>query len=74
MKRSSYLKYDEIVELGVRGLKIWAYGRKKKFVCRLEINATGMAVYSGVKGKKKVANVDWEQLIERLAKKRAKAN
>lgn len=72
MKRSSYLKYDEVVELGVRGLKIWAYGRKKNFVCRLEINATGIAVYSGVKGKKKVANVDWERLVERLSRKPAR--
>ncbi len=72
VKRSSYLKYDEIVPLGLRGLKVWAYGKKGKFVCRIEVNATGMAVYSGVKGRKKVANVNWERLIEKLTKKRAK--
>ncbi len=34
MKRSSYLKYDETVELGKRGLTIWAYGRTGRYVCR----------------------------------------
>jgi hypothetical protein len=67
MKRSSYLKYDEVVELGKRGLKIWAYGRTKRFVCRLEINATGVAVFSGVKGNKRIANVSWERFVEKLS-------
>jgi hypothetical protein len=67
MKRSSYLLYDEIVPLGKRGLRIWAYGKTKKFVCRLEINATGMAIYSGTKGTKRIANVSWERLVEELS-------
>jgi hypothetical protein len=67
MKRSSYLKYDEVVELGKRGLKIWAYGKTRRFVCRLEINATGVAVFSGVKGKKRIANMGWEGFVERLS-------
>lgn len=67
MKRSSYLKYDETVELGKRGLTIWAYGRNKKFVCRLEINATGVAVFSGATGKKRIANASWERLVEKLS-------
>jgi hypothetical protein len=67
MKRSSYLKYDEVVELGKRGLTIWAYGKTRKFVCRLEINAAGVAVFSGTKGKKRLANASWEQLVRKLS-------
>ena len=66
MKRSSYLKYDEITPLGKKGLKIWAYDANEKFACRLEINATGMAVFSGTKGGKKIANLSWEKLVKRL--------
>ena len=68
MKRSSYLIYDEMVELGKRGLTIWAYGKNRKFVCRLEINATGMAVFAGTKGRKRIANASWERLVEKLSK------
>ena len=67
MKRSSYMKYDEVVTLGKRGLKIWAYGRTRKFVCRVEINAAGIAVYSGVKGRRRLANATWEGLVKRLS-------
>ncbi len=67
MKRSSYLKYDETVELRKRGLTIWAYGKNNKFVCRIEINAAGMAVFSGTKGKKRIANASWEGLVEKLS-------
>jgi len=67
MKRSSYIKYDEVVALGKRGLKIWAYGRTGRFVCRLEINATGLAAYSGTKGRKLIANVSWERLVQELS-------
>lgn len=66
MKHSSYLKYDETIELGKRGLTIWAYG-KKKFVCRLEINAAGLAAFSGSTGRKQIANATWEQLVEKLS-------
>jgi hypothetical protein len=67
MKRSSYLKYDEVIELGKRGLTIWAYGRTRKFVCRLEINAAGLAVFAGTKGSKRLANASWEQLVRKLS-------
>jgi hypothetical protein len=67
MKRSSYLKYDETVELGKRGLTIWAYGKSRKFVCRLEINAAGIEVFSGTKGRRRIANASWERLVERLS-------
>lgn len=63
MKRTSYLKYEQYVELGKGPLKIWAYGKKGDFVCRLEITAAGLAAYAGTKGQKLIANVTWERLI-----------
>lgn len=68
MKRSSYLIYDEELQLGKRGLTIWAYGRSGEYVCRLEINATGLAVFAGKKGGRRIANVNWEQLPKKLTK------
>ena len=68
MKRSSYLRYDEVVPLGKRGLTVWGYGKNGQFACRLEVNAAGVALYSGTKGKKKVANVGWESLVTKLSK------
>jgi hypothetical protein len=68
MKRSTYLKYDEKIELGKRGLTVWAYRPKEKYVCRVQINAAGIAVYTGKKGGKRVADVNWESLVERLSK------
>lgn len=67
MKRSSYLKYDETVQLGKRGLTIWAYGKSQQFVCRLEINATGLEAFSGTKGRKRIANASWEGLVKKLS-------
>ncbi len=64
MKRSSYLKYDETVELGKRGLTIWAYGRTGRYVCRVEINAAGIKVSSGKRGGKCLANVSWESFVK----------
>lgn len=66
MKRSSYLRYDEDIELAVKPVCVWAYSKTGKFVCRLEINGAGVAVFSGKKGKKRLADVDWEQLVKRL--------
>jgi hypothetical protein len=43
MKRSSYLRYDEIIGLGKRGLTVCGYDKTEKFVCRVEINAAGLA-------------------------------
>lgn len=70
MRRSSYLKYDEVIELGLRGLKIWAYGRTGKYVCRLEVNAAGLAVFAGKFGGRRIASVYWEQLVKKLRKKK----
>lgn len=68
MKRSSYLKYDEVVSLGRRGLTVWGYDKTGVFVCRVEINGAGLAIYSGTKGRKKIANANWERLVMKLTK------
>lgn len=68
MKRSSYLRYDETISLGKRGLKVWGYDKRKRFVCRVEINATGLALYVGTKGRKRLANVSWEGLVKKLSR------
>lgn len=68
LKRKAYLLHDEEIELGRKGLKIWGYDPKGKYVCRLEINAAGIAVYKGKKGGKRVVNVTWEKLINQLSK------
>jgi hypothetical protein len=65
-RRSSYLIHDEEIQLGVRGLTVWGYSQKRKFVCRLWVNSAGLAIYSGTKGKKRIANVTWEALVSRL--------
>jgi hypothetical protein len=39
-----------------------------KYVCRVELNGAGLAVYTGTKGLKRIANVTWEKLVERLTK------
>ena len=67
MKRTSYMQYTEEVELGKRGLTVWGYGMDKKFICRLEVNAAGIALYAGSKGRKKVTNVGWERLVDKLS-------
>ena len=74
MKRSSYLKYDEVVELGKRGLTIWGYDKSGDFVCRLEINATGLELFSGTKGRKRIANASWEGLVKKLSPKDKQKN
>jgi len=66
MKRSSYLMYDEEIQLGKRPLKVWGYDPKQVFVCRLEISGAGIAVYTGKKGGKCIADLTWEDLVKRL--------
>ncbi len=57
------------MELGVGpSLQVWGYDKKGKYVCRVEMNGAGLAVYSGTKGLRRIANVTWEQLVERLKK------
>jgi hypothetical protein len=69
MKRSSYLEYAAVQSMGVKPLRVWAYNKKGKFVCRVEVNGAGIAVYGGKKGRRRVADVTWEKLLDRLDKK-----
>jgi hypothetical protein len=66
LKRSSYLVHDEEIPLGTRGMTVWGYDKKRRFVCRVEINAAGLAVYAGSKGGKRLADVNWEGLVHKL--------
>jgi len=54
MKRSSYLWFNQEVTINKAGLKLWGYDTDEKFVCRLEINATGLEIFSGEKGGKQI--------------------
>lgn len=54
----------------MKPLRVWAYDKKGRFVCRVEVNGPGLAVYGGKKGTRRVADVTWEKLVDRLAKKR----
>ncbi len=65
-RRSSYMQYG--VELGVKPVTFWAYGKSGKFVCRIEVNSAGVAIFSGVKGKKRLADVSWEAFVQQLQK------
>jgi hypothetical protein len=64
-KRAGYLALDE-VPLNRVGLSIRAYGKKKNYVGRVEINHAGLAAYTGPKGNKLIANLSWEKLFKRL--------
>jgi hypothetical protein len=50
-------------------MKIWGYDKEEKFVCRLEINAAGIAVFSGEKGGKKLCDLNWERLVQKLSRR-----
>ena len=69
MKRTATFRFKSEVELGHAPIVVWGYGRSGKFVCRVEVNSAGLAVYSGVKGQKKLADASWEKLTKLLAKK-----
>ncbi len=64
--RSSYLE-ARWLELGKRPLIIRGYSKSGDFVCRLEINSAGVAIYSGERGGKQLGNHSWEGLVERLS-------
>lgn len=64
-KRTGYLTIDE-VPLSRVGLSIRAYGKKKNYVGRVEINHAGLAAFTGPKGKTCIANLSWEKLFARL--------
>lgn len=64
-KRTSYLSLDEL-PLKKRPIVVWGYGRDKRFVCRLHINAAGVAAYSGSAGNKLLCDLSWERLVKKL--------
>lgn len=64
-KRSSYLSTYGL-ELRKRPIYIWGYDKAENFVCRIEINAAGLAVYSGKRGGKKLCDLSWERLVKKL--------
>jgi len=64
-KRSSYLSTNEL-QLGRAPIKIWGYDKSEDFVCRLEINAAGLAVFAGGRGGKKLGDFSWERLVKKL--------
>ena len=68
--RSSYLSV-KYLSLDVRPIVVWGYDKKERFVCRLEINAAGIAVYAGKKGRKKLCDSSWERIVEKLSAKDA---
>lgn len=68
-KRSQgYLQIHETVELTLRGLTVWAYTKRGKFLGRVEVNRAGLSVSAGKKGNKLLGNLSWEKLIEVLEK------
>jgi hypothetical protein len=69
MKRHGYLRIREEIELGLPGLVVWAYGKSGRYLGRVEINAAGLAAFTGKKGKKRLGNMSWETLFKRLDKR-----
>lgn len=67
-KRTSYLTLDDL-PLRKTPILIWGYGKNKRFVCRLYINAAGLAAYTGTTGNKPLGDWSWEKLVAQLAKK-----
>jgi len=69
-KSRGYLKVHETVELTLRGITVWAYTKRGKFLGRVEVNRAGLQVNVGKKANRVLGNMSWEQLFERLDKDR----
>lgn len=69
-KSKGYLQVHETVELTLRGLTVWAYTKRGKFLGRVEVNRAGLQVNVGRKANRVLGNMSWEQLFERLDKDR----
>jgi hypothetical protein len=67
-KRSSYLTTKWLPLHKRTPTFIYGYSKSKKFVCRLAINAAGVAVYTGKTGKTLVDDLSWERLVKKLKK------
>ena len=65
-KRTGFLQIEEI-PLNKVGLAIRAYGKKKNYLGRVEINHAGLAAFTGPRGKKCIANLSWEKLFAQLS-------
>jgi hypothetical protein len=70
IKRSGYWEYRGTFEFGKTPLKIWGYDKRNRYVGRIEITAAGLAAYTGKKGGKRIANLNWEGFFKRLQSKR----
>jgi hypothetical protein len=64
-RRTSYISAKDL-PLSNKALKIWGYSKDKKFVCRLEVSAAGVAVFVGEKGTTELCDYSWETLVEKL--------
>ncbi len=65
-KSKSYLRLHEEVKLSLSGITVWAYTKRNRYLGRVEINAAGLAAYSGRKGGLKLGNMRWEQFFDAL--------
>ena len=65
-KSRSYLQVHETVELTLRGLTVWAYTKRGRFLGRVEINQAGLAAFTGRKGRKRLGDMRWEIFFDRL--------
>lgn len=70
IKSKGYLRVHETVELTLRGLTVWAYTKRGKFLGRVDVNRAGLSASVGKKANKLLGNMTWEQLFERLDKDR----
>lgn len=68
-RSSSYMRYNQSIELKVKPVFIWAYDGDGKFVARIGINGAGLSIYGGAKGKKFVCDASWETLLKKLTPK-----
>jgi hypothetical protein len=63
-RRDAWLNIDALELRKISTIKISGKD-KRKLICRLEINASGLIVY---KGKTKLRNWDWNSLVKELTK------
>lgn len=68
VKRDAYLQINETVPLTLRGITVWAYTRREKFLGKVEINRAGVAEYTGRKAGIKLCDMRWERFFEQLTK------
>jgi hypothetical protein len=72
-KRGAYLhvgrpQFGVPVPVGKKPVWITGYSKSDEFVCRLEISAAGIAVFTGRKGRKSLGDWTWEKFVQDLEK------